>query len=97
MLSTQGGDGETALRRQAQSRCAELTVIVPDQAKSTGTLFVLGADHIYLGPTSDLGPVDPQLLLPNGQLAAAKAIIAAGRRAISRQRRPDVCSNASES
>ena len=79
MLSTQGGDGETALRlvRQAQSRCAELTVIVPDQAKSAGTLFVLGADHIYLGPTSDLGPVDPQLLLPNGQLAAAKAIIAA--------------------
>lgn len=72
MLSTQGGDGETALRlvRQAQSRCAELTVIVPDQAKSAGTLFVLGADHIYLGPTSDLGPVDPQLLLPNGQLAA---------------------------
>ena len=52
-------------------------MIVPDQAKSAGTLFVLGADHIYLGPTSDLGPVDPQFQLPNGQLAAAKAIIAA--------------------
>ncbi len=79
MLATPGGDGETALRlvRQAQSHCAELTVIVPDQAKSAGTLFVLGADHIYLGPTSDLGPVDPQFQLPNGQLAAAKAIIAA--------------------
>ena len=79
MLATLGGDGETALRlvRQAQSRCAELTVIVPDQAKSAGTLFVLGADHIYLGPTSDLGPVDPQFQLPNGQLAAARAIIAA--------------------
>ena len=79
MLATPGGDGETALRlvRQAQSRCAKLTVIVPDQAKSAGTLFVLGADRIYLGPTSDLGPVDPQLQLPNGQLAAARAIIAA--------------------
>ena len=34
MLSTPGGDGETAIRliRQAQSRCRELTVIVPDQA-----------------------------------------------------------------
>ena len=52
-------------------------MIVPNQAKSAGTLFVLGADHIYLGPTSDLGPVDPQFQLPNGQLAAAKAIIAA--------------------
>ncbi len=79
MLATPGGDGETALRlvRQAQSRCRELTVIVPDQAKSAGTLFALGADHLYLGPTSDLGPVDPQFPLPDGQWAAAKTIIAA--------------------
>lgn len=79
MLATPGGDGETAIRlaRQAQSRCNTLTVIVPDQAKSAGTLFALGADHIYMGPTSDLGPVDPQLLLPDGSLGAARAIIAA--------------------
>ena len=79
MLGTPGGDGETALRiiRQAQSRCRKLTVVVPDQAKSAGTLVVLGADSIYMGPTSDLGPVDPQFLLPNGSLAAARAIIAA--------------------
>lgn len=60
-----------------QSRCRALTVIVPDQAKSAGTLFVLGADHIYMGPTSDLGPVDPQFLLADGSLGAARAIIAA--------------------
>lgn len=79
MLGTLGGDGETALRmiRQAQARCRELTVIVPDQAKSAGTLLVLGANSIYMGPTSDLGPVDPQFQLPNGSLAAARAIIAA--------------------
>lgn len=79
MLATPGGDGETAIRlaRQAQSRCRTLTVIVPDQAKSAGTLFVLGADHVYMGPTSDLGPVDPQFLLPDGSLGAARAIIAA--------------------
>lgn len=79
MLYTLGGDGETALRlvRQAQSRCRELTVIVPDQAKSAGTLFVLGSDRIVMGPTSDLGPIDPQFQLANGSLASAKAIIAA--------------------
>ena len=78
LLSTPGGDGETALRliRQAQCRCKHLTVVVPDQAKSAGTLFSLGADRIYMGPTSDLGPVDPQFLL-SGSLAAGKAIIAA--------------------
>ena len=52
-------------------------MIVPDQAKSAGTLFALGADHLYLGPTSDLGPVDPQFRLSDGQWAAAKSIIAA--------------------
>ena len=79
ILSTPGGDGETAIRliRQVQSRCKELTVIVPDQAKSAGTLFALGAHHVYMGPTSDLGPVDPQFLLADGSLAAGKAIIAA--------------------
>ena len=79
MLATPGGDGETALRlvRQAQARCKDLTVIVPDQAKSAGTLFALGANQIYMGPTSDLGPVDPQLQIRAGSLVAAKVIIAA--------------------
>jgi hypothetical protein len=30
-----------------------------------------------MGPTSDLGPVDPQFQLPDGSLAPAKDIIAA--------------------
>ena len=79
MLNTPGGDGESALRmvRQAQSRCQKLTVIVPDQAKSAGTLFALGAHHILMGPTSDLGPVDPQIPLPDGSWPAAKAIVGA--------------------
>ena len=79
MLYTLGGDGETALRlvHQAQSRCKNLTIIVPDQAKSAGTLFLLGADRILMGPTSDLGPIDPQFRLANGSFASAKAIIAA--------------------
>lgn len=83
ILITQGGDGETALRliRQIQARCREFTVIVPDQAKSAGTLLVLGAHQIYMGPTSDLGPVDPQFLLADGSLASARAIIAAVERA----------------
>lgn len=79
MLASPGGDGETAIRlvRSAQSRCRELTVVVPDLAKSAATLLAMGAHHILMGPTSDLGPVDPQFQLPNGSLAAAKDIIAA--------------------
>lgn len=81
ILHTMGGDGNSALRlvRQAQSRCRELSVIVPDQAKSAGTLFALGAHHIVMGPTSDLGPVDPQFRDPQNpqRLIAGKTLIRA--------------------
>jgi hypothetical protein len=82
LLSSPGGDGETAVRlvRSAQSRCRALTVIVPDQAKSAATILAMGAHRILMGPTSDLGPVDPQFLLgrdPDRQLVSAKDLIAA--------------------
>ncbi len=78
LLRSLGGDGETAIRlvRSAQSRCRELTVIIPDQAKSAATLLTLGAHHILMSPMSDLGPIDPQFM-HDGRLVAAKDIIAA--------------------
>ncbi len=80
LLDSPGGDGETAVRlvRAAQARCRELTVIVPNQAKSAGTILTIGAHHILMGPTSDLGPVDPQFQHPRRPgLYAAKDLIAA--------------------
>lgn len=78
LLSTPGGSGEAALRlvRAAQARCVELTVIIPDIAKSAGTLIALGAHHILMGPTSDLGPVDPQFFR-GSEIVSAKDLIAA--------------------
>ena len=47
-------------------------------AKSAATLMCIGADEIIMGPGGDLGPVDPQLLLPGGRsLVSAKEIVAA--------------------
>ena len=79
LLYTPGGDGEIAVRltRAAQARCRNLTVIVPDLAKSAGTLLAIGAHYILMGPTSDLGPVDPQFEIKPGSLVSAKDIIAA--------------------
>ena len=79
LLATPGGDGEAAIRllRQLQSRCHHLTIVVPHQAKSAGTLLALGAHEIIMGPTSDLGPVDPQMWLINYGRMPAKAIVAA--------------------
>jgi hypothetical protein len=84
MLVSQGGDGEVAVRlvRAAQARCARMTVIVPDYAKSAATLLALGAHEILMGPTSDLGPVDPQFQLGDFDLVSAKDMIAAVERAL---------------
>jgi hypothetical protein len=80
ILQTPGGDGETAVRmaKQAQSRCRRFVVIVPDQAKSAGTILAMGAHEIMMGPTSDLGPVDPQFYISDSppRLVSAKDIIA---------------------
>jgi len=80
LLASPGGDGETAVRiaRSAQTRSKRFVVIVPDSAKSAGTLLALGAHEIIMGPTSDLGPVDPQVQLkPNSPFVAAKDVISA--------------------
>jgi hypothetical protein len=84
LLWSPGGDGEVAVRlvRSAQARCSELTVIVPDIAKSAATLLALGADKILMGPASDLGPVDPQFRIGEYDLVSAKDIIAAVERAL---------------
>ena len=64
LLHTIGGSVDTAeklmgmLRRHVDS--AELRIIVPDFAKSAGTLMVLGADRVVMSDTSELGPIDPQ-------------------------------------
>lgn len=75
LLATPGGDGEVAVRlvRSMQARCSELTIIVPDMAKSAGTIMCLGANQILMGAGSDLGPVDPQLPIGQG-LVGAKEI-----------------------
>ena len=42
---------------------ARLRIIVPDFAKSAGTLMVLGADSVVMSHMSELGPIDPQEVL----------------------------------
>lgn len=78
IISSPGGDGEAAVRlvRSMQSRCRELTVIIPNQAKSAATLLALGAHHILMAPFSDLGPVDAQIWTGQG-FTSAKDLIAA--------------------
>ena len=66
LLHTGGGDIDAAekligmVRRKVGT--SRLRVIVPDYAKSAGTLIALGADSIIMSDTSELGPIDPQVI-----------------------------------
>ena len=70
LLHTSGGNVDIAekLMRLVRSRVgqdAEIRVIVPDFAKSAGTVMVLGADCVVMSDSSELGPIDPQMEFPD--------------------------------
>lgn len=74
MLQTMGGDVDAAERivlllDKTIGRGAKLRVVVPDSAKSAGTLIAVAGDSIVMGPPSELGPIDPQVIVStlNGQ------------------------------
>ena len=43
----------------------DFRLVVPDTAKSAATLIGLGATEIVMSTTSELGPIDPQVMLPD--------------------------------
>ena len=65
LLHTGGGDIDAAEKIMSMlsdaAGIATLRVIVPDYAKSAGTLMALGANSIMMSDSSELGPIDPQI------------------------------------
>lgn len=80
MLHTMGGEVDAAekiagLLIKAVGSEGELRVIVPDCAKSAGTLISLAAQSIVMSDTSELGPIDPQIVTtsPDGSRSSRPA------------------------
>lgn len=71
LLNTCGGDVDACekLVRLVLSRVGnqEFRVIVPDLAKSAGTLMALAANKIIMSDTSELGMIDPQFLMKDAR------------------------------
>ncbi len=65
LLHTGGGDIDAAEKLINIIRTwvgpSRLRAVVPDYAKSAGTLMALGTDSIVMSDTSELGPIDPQV------------------------------------
>lgn len=70
LLSSPGGDGLAAERIinicRSYSGISGYSVIVANQAKSAATMISFGANEIIMSPTSELGPVDPQITMHEG-------------------------------
>jgi len=68
MLHTIGGDIDEAeklirLLRAQVGEAGDIRVVIPDYAKSAGTIIALGANSILMSTSSELGAIDPQFHL----------------------------------
>jgi hypothetical protein len=68
VLRTTGGSAETVERLVDVLRHHYRTVnfVVPDMAMSAGTIFCMSGDRIFMDYSSVLGPIDPQVMAPDG-------------------------------
>ena len=66
ILNTPGGevDAVEKLISILKQRLNDYRIIVPSVAKSGGTVIGLSAKSIVLGVNSELGPIDPQFMMP---------------------------------
>jgi hypothetical protein len=71
ILNSPGGVGDVVdkLATVCRSHCDRFSVIVPNFAKSAATMWALSSDEILMGYLSELGPIDPQILVftPEGR------------------------------
>lgn len=66
IIHSPGGQIEAAqsIVEYLRSKFRHIRVFVPDAAMSAATLIALSADVIVMGRHSNLGPIDPQFLVP---------------------------------
>lgn len=66
VINSPGGDGLAAERVinvcRSYSGTGDFWAIVPGKAKSAATMICMGAVKIMMAPSSELGPVDPQII-----------------------------------
>jgi hypothetical protein len=77
ILHSPGGSAEAAasIVRYLRTKFDNIRVFVPLAAMSAATMWALAGDEIVMGKHSQLGPIDPQMLTPDGQYHPASAIL----------------------
>lgn len=62
-LDTPGGDADAAYKLMLllRAHACQVRCVIPDFAKSAGTIVAIGCDEIYMDPAAELGPLDVQV------------------------------------
>lgn len=83
ILHSPGGQAEACDRivRYMRSKFDHVRVFIPLGAMSAATMWAMAADEIVMGNHSQLGPIDPQILLPSGIALPAGALTSQFREA----------------
>lgn len=72
VLHSPGGspEGAAAIVSYLRKKYSNIRVFVPLAAMSAATMWALACNRIVMGKHSQLGPIDPQMVLPTGQFPA---------------------------
>jgi hypothetical protein len=72
ILHSPGGSAEAtaSVVRYLRTKFSAIRVFVPLAAMSAATMWALAGDEIVMGKHSQLGPIDPQMVTPQGQYPA---------------------------
>ena len=76
LLHTPGGDPNAAetIVSYLRSKFFNIEVIIPTFAMSAGTMISLSANRIMMGRQSQMGPIDPQMVV-GGRLVSAQSVV----------------------
>lgn len=77
LLETPGGIAETVedMVNLVRGKHDKVGIIIPGCAKSAGTIFAMAGDEILMSESSTLGPIDAQIMMPNGKRFSADAFL----------------------
>lgn len=76
VLDTSGGNVYSAVKIMdlLRSKYSSITIAIPQEAKSSGTMMCCGANKLIMSPISELGPLDKPMVHPNNETARISAL-----------------------
>lgn len=76
LLDTSGGNVYSAVKIMdaLRTKYKKITIAIPQEAKSSGTMMCCGADKLIMCPISELGPLDKPMIHPDNETARISAL-----------------------